>query len=619
MSGICGIVHLDGAPADRGLLAQLTDCLKSRGPDRQDVWAEGPAGLGHTLLGTTFESENERQPCSLDGRVWITADARIDGWGDLKRKLEAAGRNVHEGVTDAGLILHAYHAWGECCVQHLIGDFAFAIWDGKRQALFCARDHFGVKPFYYAQIRTAFVFSNTLNCVRRYPGVTERLNDQAVADFLLFDTNQDPATTFFQDVQRLPPAHCLTVADGKLVVTRHWTLPAESELLRLRPAEVIERFKELLGTAVADRLRTDRVGVSMSGGLDSASIAAVAQQQLVQSSRPFELRAHTIAYDRLIPDRERHFAGLVAQHLGIPIEFIAGDDYGLYDRWDSPELQRPEPTHEPQLAISSDHLRQCAARSRVMLTGWDGDTVMNEEPWAYFGHLARERRFGKLTADVVRFLWVKKRRIPRSISSRARRILGWKDRDDTAEYPVWINPDFALRMDMTARWKAGMVEPAQRHATHPKGYSWLATTTTWSDLMEGYDPGVTSVLLEARHPLLDTRLISYLLSLPPVPWWVEKHLLRTTLYGKLPEEVLNRLKEPLAGDPYVELLKKMEPKVRNTHCQSVVLSHYVDIAELPRLKGEGSTWKAWTNMRPYSFSSWMQCAIKCVALRRRQD
>jgi len=606
MSGICAIVHLDGAPVDRCLLARLTDSLKFRGPDRRDVWAEGPVGLGHTLLRTTFESELERQPCSLDGRVWITADARIDGWGDLKRKLEAAGRLVLDAATDADLILHAYHAWGERCVERLIGDFAFAIWDGQRRALFCARDHFGVKPFYYAQIGRTFVFSNTLNCVRGYPGVTDRLNDQAVADFLLFDTNQDPATTFFADVGRLPPAHCLTAADGKLALARYWSLPAENELLRLKPADTVAGFRELLGTAVADRLRTDRVGVSMSGGLDSASIAAVARQQLAHPSKPFDLRAHTIVYDRLIPDRERHFAGLVAAHLGIPIEFLVADDYGLYERWDQPGMQTPEPTHEPQLAISRDHLRQCAARSRVLLTGWDGDTIMNEPPWPYFAHLARGRRYGLLIADVGRLLWVKKRKIPRSIHFRARRVFGRKVRPEEAEYPVWINPEFARRLNVPARWRAGRFEPAQRHATHPKGYRWLETTPTWVDLLEGYDPGVTTILLEARHPLLDIRLVAFLLSLPPVPWWVEKYLLRTAMSGMLPKVVLTRPKEPLAGDPFLELLKGPEPQVRDVQRQSALWSSYIDPTALPNLRGERNTWNAWTNLRPISLSIWMQ-------------
>jgi len=197
MSGICGIVHADGSPVDPELLRRLTDSLKFRGPDTQKIWHNGPVGFGHTLLRTTFESEHERQPASLDGEIWITADARIDGWAELKEKLAAAGERVSAHTTDDALILHAYRAWGEDCVNHLIGDFAFAIWDGPKQKLFCARDHFGVRPFFYARVGDGLVFSNTLNCVRLHPAVSDTLNDLSIADHLLFEFIQDPTATAF--------------------------------------------------------------------------------------------------------------------------------------------------------------------------------------------------------------------------------------------------------------------------------------------------------------------------------------------------------------------------------------------------------------------------------------
>ena len=216
MSGICGIVNLDGAPVDRQLLQKMTALIAFRGPDAQNVWVDGRVGFGHTMLHTTLESEREQQPCSLDGNVWITADARIDGRTELKRTLEAQGRTELPNATDVELILHAYHAWGEDCVKYLIGDFAFAIWDSRQQRLFCARDHFGVKPFFYALMGQCLIFSNTLNCLRGHPAVSDSLNDLAVADFLLFEMNQDPGTTVFADIQRLPPAQRLRCSSDGL-------------------------------------------------------------------------------------------------------------------------------------------------------------------------------------------------------------------------------------------------------------------------------------------------------------------------------------------------------------------------------------------------------------------
>ncbi len=171
MSGIVGIFNRDGAPVDHGLLRALTHFLAYRGPDGREVWVHDAVGFGHTMLRTTRESLNERQPTGLDGRFWITADARIDCRAELRAELESAGRKTSRTTADPDLILHAYAAWKEECVQHLRGDFSFAIWDIRDKILFCGRDHFGIKPFYYAEIGNTFIFSNTLNCVRLHPSV----------------------------------------------------------------------------------------------------------------------------------------------------------------------------------------------------------------------------------------------------------------------------------------------------------------------------------------------------------------------------------------------------------------------------------------------------------------
>ena len=174
----------------------------------------------------------------------------------------------------AELILDAYEKWGDDCVKHLLGDFAFAIWDDRRKRLFCARDHFGVKPFFYTHIGDNFNFSSTLNELK----VSTELNEIAIGDYLLFGVNQDQSTTVFKDIQRLPPGHTLIVENNQIKIQRYWTpsLPAE---IRFRdPDSYVERFLELLTLAVTDRLRTDRVAISMSGGLDSTSLAAIASQ-----------------------------------------------------------------------------------------------------------------------------------------------------------------------------------------------------------------------------------------------------------------------------------------------------------------------------------------------------
>ena len=549
MSGIVGIINLDGAPVDRPLLEELTDFMAFRGPDDRGIWVDGPIGFGHTMLRTTWESENEQQPCSLDGRVWITADARVDGRDDLVRKLAAKGREVSKGATDPQLILHAYHAWGEGCVQHLLGDFACAIWDRDRQRLFCARDHLGAKPFFYAKVANVLLLSNTLNCLRLHPDVTDRLNDLAIADFLLFGQNQELSTTSFADIRRLPPAHTLTWSAAGLRLSRYWELTEGETIEFKRKSDYVERFHELLRAAVNDRLRTDRAGVFMSGGLDSSVIAATASQLLSERNARFDLRAHTFVYDRLIPDRERYYSGLVAKRLGIPIHYLVADDYQLFERWGSDELRFPEPCCNPLAVVSADLKRQAAAHSPVVLAGWDGDEPLRFSLRAHFTGLVRARRFGRLAADAAGYLWTQREWPMVGLPRRLRRL--WSDPDprQTSGPPRWLNQAFVERLDLVERWDQ-VNQGYQRDLTSPRAAAYQGYRTPLIPyLLEGDDVGVTTHLIEVRNPFMDLRLLNYLLSLPALPWCFKKRLFRVAMRDLLPRKVCNRPKSPLVARP----------------------------------------------------------------------
>ena len=330
MSGFVGIINVDGAPIDRQLLQRMTEFLVYRGPDGLDLWIDGSVGFGHALLATTPGRQHQAQ--SLDGPVWIAGDVRLDARADLIRKLESEGRHTLQTVPDTELVLHAYHAWGEDCVEHLLGDFAYVIWDRRAKRLFGARDHFGVRPFYYAETARAFVFSNTLNCVRLHPAVSDELNDLAIGDFLLFGYNQESTTTTFSAIRRVPPAHLLTSSGGSLRLRRYWVPPVDGQIYYRRSSDYVDHFGELLRTAVDDRLRTDHVGVLMSGGLDSTSIAVTAHDLLSARPEARDLTVHTVGHERLIPDQERHYAAMVAEMLGVPMHFLALDHYTLFDR-----------------------------------------------------------------------------------------------------------------------------------------------------------------------------------------------------------------------------------------------------------------------------------------------
>ncbi|MGH7886962.1 MAG: asparagine synthase-related protein, partial [Candidatus Binatia bacterium] len=579
MSGIVGIVNLDETPVDRVLLQRITRSLAYRGPDSQQIWVDGNVGFGHALLRTTFESRHEQQPLTLDGDTWITADARVDDRAGLIRQL-AAPRDFIT-APDAELILRAYQRWGPQCVNYLIGDFSFAIWDRRQRRLFCARDHFGIKPFYYAELANCLVFSNTLDCIRQHPNVTKPLNDLAIADFLLFGHNPEASTTAFHDIQRLAPAHQLTWCGDKPCTSRYWTLAANAEIRYQRAGDYVDRCNELLDMAVADRLRTDKVAIYMSGGIDSPTLAATVCRIRARQSPTPELQAYCLVYDKF-PDPERHYAGLVARALDIPINFAAVDHYQLFERWDTQELRRPEPYDWPLLAINHDSLKTIENFSRVVLYGEDGDAVLT--PSSVMSMLKRIG-FRQVLSDSAAFVYSHRRLPPLGLGIRAKLRHVAATPDQRTPYPSWLNPDLAQRLNLSARWQnAQKPTPMKLPVVRPEAYQRLLQPI-WQRLFEFNDPGATGVTVEHRFPLLDLRLVNYLLAIPSLPWCVNKELFRVAMRDCLPKPVLERPKAPLAFDPYQRHLEQHGCRWLDSFEPAPQLATYVNRMAIPPVTG----------------------------------
>lgn len=605
MSGIVGIVNLkdgfQGAPVDCDLLRRMTDSMVFRGPDAQAIWHCGSVGLGHTLLRTTDEAASEQQPLSFDDKVWIVADARIDDRENLLRELKTKGLGTSLDQPDVELILDAYLAWGESCVEHLLGDFAFAIWDERQRKLFCARDHFGIKPFFYAQTNDALIFSNTLDCVRLHPAVSDELDDLFIADFLLFESSQQEDATAFADIRRLPPAHSLTYSTDGLQVRPYWTLPEYDLVYYKRPGEYVEQFNELFSQAVADRLRTSNVAVQMSGGLDSTAAAAIAHRLLRQRNADFDLRAYTVIFKRLFADDEGHYAQMVADDLRIPISYQVADDYEPFAHFTRPEVRMPEPWNEPAMAMAYDQYQEMAGNSRVVLTGTDGDTVLSEWSKPYFNCLFKQGQFGKLLSGMWWYVRVK-RQLPR-IGFRYGLRQWLKPESWNYEMPAWVNQDFARRLDLVGRLRQ-INEKRQKHPLRPRAYGVLRSPM-FTQVLEPCDPGITFAPIEWRHPFADLRLVSFLLSTPPVPWLVEKELLKQAMHGILPEAVIQRPKTTLAIDPLIEELRQGNTEWTGKAVNPSVISRYVECSRIGSLKDETGISTLWENLRPLSLNHWL--------------
>lgn len=603
MSGFVCIWHRDGAPIERAQLQSWTDFLSYRGPDARVIWLDHSVGMGHTQLRTTRESKSEQQPASLEARFWIVADARLDARVELIAELQRARRPAGSDTPDCELILQAFAAWGTPSIDRLRGDFSFVIWDAGHKRLFCARDHFGIKPFYYASIGPLLLLSNTLDCIRKHPAVSGRLNDLAIGEFLLFDMIREPAETSFADIQRLPPAHTLVCDERGISVRRYWTLPMSAPLSPGRPNECVEQFRGLLDRAVADRLRTDRAGVLMSGGLDSPTVAASARRTLARQGSDNGLRAYTDVYESLIPDEERQYAALAAEALKIPIEFQVNDDLGLWKCVNRMDNGWPEPMHSPSSDGGRRQLREIASRNRVVLTGFGGDPALSCLLSAHFLQLLKNRRMGQALASAMRYLAAEGRFSRLYVRTRWQRW--FRSKSQIPQYPGWLNPDLEKRLGLRERWEAFADAPAANGTARRTAYEALADPL-WPNLFGGYDAGTTRIPVEVRHPFFDLRLVDFLLGLPALPWCSDKELLREAARGILPDAVRLRRKAPLTSDPLVALLQRPEAAWVDSFEAAPELEQYVERRRVPKVFGEKDPWRAWIHLRPLSLNFWLR-------------
>jgi asparagine synthase (glutamine-hydrolysing) len=599
MSGIVGLLNFDGAPIDPTLLTALTNAMAFRGPDRFAVCIDGPAGFGERLLQTTPEACP--LPASNQGR-WIAADARLDERGDLMRALISARHTGLEAACDARLILCAYETWGDACLHRLRGDFAFAIWDGPARRLFCARDQLGVKPFYYARTgASSLIFSNTLDCVRSHPAVSSALDEHAMGDFLLFGYNRHLDRTTFAAVQRLPPAHALAwSADGPRQ-WRYWRLPQPHVMVTRHQQDVVEEFRETFRAAVADRVGSGATAVLMSGGLDSTSVAAMAHA-CRGGSQALTLRAHSVAYDGLLRDDERRFAALAARAFDIPIAFVEAADYGFLEGADA----TPEPSDNPLPRMAAALLESAASHARIALTGEGGDAVLAGPSGDYFVDLLRRGRFATFGRAMITAL-VHGRVPPLGIRSGLRRLAGTAP--GSAHYPPWIAARFEARTDLRSRWHAVVDEDVRETGASHRAWRELQAPF-WPYLLETYDPGVTGVPLQCRHPFLDLRVIACLLQTPGVPWLMDKHILRRAMRGLSPRAIRLRPKTPLGGDPTAALLRRPGAARLTDVRLHPELLEYVDLA---KAADRGDT------LRPLCLSRWLARVASAGGARKESN
>ncbi len=505
--------------------------------------------------------DTDGPPTGLD--EGIAGSIRLDARDDLRAALGVADRSI----GDAMLCLHAYRKWGDSFVDRVAGDFAFVLWDETKRRLLLVRDQLGIRSLFYARVGTAWVVSDSLEALAARPGLDKRLDETWIGDFLATGHSLDPERTVYAAVKRLPPGHCATLTRDGETVRRYWQLSVDEPLFLRDGRAYGERLRELTKAAIRDRAPAGQLGISMSGGLDSTTLAALSVEALGVA----RVTARCTHFETLMADDEPHFASLAAKSLGIALGFDKAD--AAYD----PEWrQRGIRTAEPTLTIVNAHREQALARSMaaeasVWLYGEGPDNALAFERETYLRWLMRTGRWMRAASALGRYVGLKlgergPRQLPPLTSSPA-----------AFELPAWLRPDFVECIGLRERFRAFDSPPPHDHPWRPRALGSFGTPV-WQSLLGNLEADRAHGL-EWRHPYLDLRVLQFLLSVPPVPWARRKLVLREAMRGRLPAEVLERRKTPLAANALQQALSDVELPPLAT---PAALAPWLDPGRLPR-------------------------------------
>jgi asparagine synthase (glutamine-hydrolysing) len=600
MSAIAGLYRTDGQPVNRHEVDRMGSALAHRGPDGTGAWSSGPVALAHGALWTTPEARVERQPLANAAGNVIVADARLDNRSELIAAFDmtsSAGR----GIGDAELILRAYERWGEDCAPKLLGDFAFAIWDDRNQRLFGARDHVGVKPFYYHQAPGAFLFASEIKALLTSPLVPYRLNPLRVADHLV-GLLDDQMITFYHDVYRLPAGHILTVSRAGTRIRPYWSLDATREI-RLESAEAYaEAFRECFTEAVRCRLRsTDPIGCLLSGGLDSSSIVATARH-IRGAAAESRLDTFTAIFPGLPPSDlrridERVFVDAVVAQGGLQPHCVRGDLLSPLTDIDRALWHLDEAFAAPNLYLHWALYGAARDRGvRTLLDGIDGDTTVSHglERLAALARTGRVVTLGREShalsrrhgAGVGDLLWrfAIQPLVPVSLRQGARRLRRGE--------PAWathtlIRPEFAHRMGVAERMEAAEREQGRPARSAREAHGRAMQSGLIPYVLELADKAAAAFGVDPRYPFFDRRLMELCLAMPAdqklLGGWT-RSVMRRAMDGLLPEEVRWR---PGKASLAPNFGRRLIGNDRNLLAEVIleqpgVIEEYVDVTALRR-------------------------------------
>ena len=549
---MCGMVGILAPTLSRDELQHVTDLLAHRGPDDEGCYLGDGIGLAARRL-SIIDLEGGHQPLSNeDGSIWLTYNGEVFNAPALRAELESTGHRFATH-TDTETIVHAYEEWGVDAVARLRGMFAFALWDAPRRRLLIARDRFGVKPLYYARHAGRFAFASEISPIlAALPDMPRRANSEAL--WRLFEWGFIPSPlTAFDGIHKLPAAHTLTLENGRIDVRSYWELrfPPDGEHRRIDLRSAAEQFAAHLREAVdAWRLSDVPVGSLLSGGIDSASLAALLAEISGGPIHTFTIGFAAASHDESAQARE------MARFLGShhhELAFTASDFDHL------PRVVGH--LEEPQCSATSVPIyllyRAChEVGFKVIMTGEGADELLGGYHW--FDGDRRVRPLLRLPQPIRAAI----ARAPIPASAAARRVIAHGTLDPLQRYRLWQQVGAPAQLHALLNFPPrltpllGQERGAGGEALHPLDQFLLLESRTRMIDFINFEVDRMSMAhsVEARPPFLDHHLWEFCAALPPdckLSPNGNKLLLRLGMQGRLPAAVLNQPKRGLAT-PHAE-------------------------------------------------------------------
>jgi asparagine synthase (glutamine-hydrolysing) len=539
MTALAAVVTGDARPA-AGEVRRLLDAAAHRGAQAPVTWSSGPATIGHRASVARNGTPHTPFATGCSGNA-IVFDGRLDNGDELFRAVGCDPR-----LSDAALVLAAYAKWGAQTPAHLLGDFAFAIWDAREQHLFCARDVFGQRPLFYAQGSSTIAVASEPQQLLAHPDLPAIVNEGAIAEYLT-GSPMSMGETLWAGVRRLPPAHFLVAGASGVRCGRYWDFDPDARLEYPRPDEYAEQFASLFRTAIECRTRgAAAVGVFLSGGLDSSSIAGVAQG-LARAGGGAPIRAFSLVFPGL-PVDETPYIDAVAAQWNLPSVKLEARSATREEMEAYVERYQDVPTY-PNGSVLDPLRRRAAAEVDIVLTGYGGDDWFTGSPL----HTADLLREWRLVAAAKQYLHdvalprggysaagLLRTAIGPLLSPAARAVLRPLAGTRPRTYD-WIRPEFAARVSLRERVRPPAPRRCRSHVQSAIRMLANSAQQVMGDELE--DRAAAAASLEQRHPFNDRRLAEFAFALPESQRWSggeTKVVMRRALHAVLPPSVRRR-------------------------------------------------------------------------------